>query len=42
MIQFGGASGTLASLGAHGMSVGLELAKEVGTGIPGRALARSP
>ncbi len=34
MIQFGGASGTLASLGPHGMSVGLELAKELGLGFP--------
>ena len=34
MMQFGGATGTLASLGAHGMSAGLELAKELGLGFP--------
>jgi 3-carboxy-cis,cis-muconate cycloisomerase len=34
MLQFGGATGTLASLGPHGMSVGLELAKELGLGFP--------
>jgi 3-carboxy-cis,cis-muconate cycloisomerase len=34
MMQFGGATGTLASLGPHGVSVGLELAKELGLGFP--------
>ena len=34
MMQFGGATGTFASLGPHGVSVGLELAKELGLGFP--------
>ena len=34
MLQFGGATGTLAALGPHGMPAGLELAKELGLGYP--------
>jgi 3-carboxy-cis,cis-muconate cycloisomerase len=34
MVQFGGATGTLASLGQHGIAVGRELAKELGLGFP--------
>jgi 3-carboxy-cis,cis-muconate cycloisomerase len=34
MVQFGGATGTLASLGQHGIAVGQELAKELGLGFP--------
>ncbi len=33
-VQFGGATGTLASLGQHGIAVGRELAKELGLGFP--------
>jgi 3-carboxy-cis,cis-muconate cycloisomerase len=34
MVQFGGATGTLASLGEQGITVGHELAKELGLGFP--------
>jgi 3-carboxy-cis,cis-muconate cycloisomerase len=34
MVQFGGASGTLASLGEQGPAVALALAKELGLGLP--------
>jgi 3-carboxy-cis,cis-muconate cycloisomerase len=34
VIQFGGASGTLASLGEHGIFIGQEIAKELGLGLP--------
>jgi 3-carboxy-cis,cis-muconate cycloisomerase len=34
VLQFGGAAGTLASLGADGMKVGQELAKELKLGLP--------
>lgn len=34
LLQFGGATGTLASLGQNGHSVGRELAKELGLGLP--------
>ena len=34
LLQFGGATGTLASLGQNGDSVGRELAKELGLGFP--------
>jgi 3-carboxy-cis,cis-muconate cycloisomerase len=35
VIQFGGASGTLASLGENGVSIAQEIAKELGLGFPG-------
>ena len=34
IVQFGGATGTLASLGQHGIAIGRELAKELGLGFP--------
>src|SRR5450631_2860506 len=34
VVQFGGASGTLASLGAQGIAVGQELAAQLGLGFP--------
>ncbi len=34
LVQLGGASGTLAALGRHGIGVGRELAKELGLGYP--------
>jgi 3-carboxy-cis,cis-muconate cycloisomerase len=34
VVQFGGASGTLASLGENGISIGQEIAKELGLGFP--------
>jgi 3-carboxy-cis,cis-muconate cycloisomerase len=34
MVQFGGAVGTLASLGQHGIAVGQELSRELGLGFP--------
>ncbi len=34
ILQFGGATGTLASLGQHGIAVGRELAKELELGFP--------
>ena len=34
LVQFGGATGTLAALGQHGIAVGRELAKELGLGFP--------
>ena len=34
MLQFGGATGTLASLGEHGVAVGNELAKQLGLSYP--------
>lgn len=34
IVQFGGASGTLAALGEQGISVAVELAKELGLGCP--------
>jgi 3-carboxy-cis,cis-muconate cycloisomerase len=34
IVQFGGASGTLASLGSHGLAVGRALADELGLGFP--------
>jgi 3-carboxy-cis,cis-muconate cycloisomerase len=34
MLQFGGASGTLASLGEHGPAIGQALAQELGLGYP--------
>jgi 3-carboxy-cis,cis-muconate cycloisomerase len=34
IVQLGGATGSLASLGEHGMAVGKELAKELGLGFP--------
>ena len=33
-VQFGGAAGTLASLGEHGRKVTIELARELGLGVP--------
>jgi 3-carboxy-cis,cis-muconate cycloisomerase len=34
VVQFGGASGTLASLGEHGIFIGQEIAQELGLGFP--------
>src|SRR5579862_6209235 len=34
LLQFGGASGTLAALGSHGLEVGRVIAEELGLGLP--------
>jgi len=34
VIQFGGAVGTLASLGAHGLPIAIQLGRELGLGVP--------